>query len=100
MYVVAVNVWVKPELVEAFHQATLQNARATRNEPGNVRFDVLQAEDDSARFLLYECYAGKPDFLAHQQTPHYLTWKQTVAGMMAQPRQGVKFNSIFFGDGE
>ena len=46
MYVVAVTVHVKAEHQEAFIQATLDNARHTRQEAGNVRFDVLQAEDD------------------------------------------------------
>jgi autoinducer 2-degrading protein len=98
MYVVAVTVFVKPPNVQAFIDATLDNARNTRREPGNLRFDVLQAEDDPNRFLLYEAYRAKEDFTAHQQTPHYLKWKQTVADWMAQPRQGVKHHSIFFGD--
>src|SRR3712207_3033872 len=100
MYVVAVTVWVKPEFVAAFKAATLENARNTRKEAGNVRFDVSQGEEDPARFLLYECYRRKEDFVAHQQTAHYLKWKQGVADWMAQPRQGVKHQSVFFGDGE
>ena len=100
MYVVSVTVNVKPSFVEQFVEATLDNARNTRQEPGNVRFDVLQAEEEPTRFLLYEAYRGKDDFTAHQQTEHYLRWKQTVADWMAQPRQGVKHDSIFFGDGE
>jgi len=100
MYVVAVTVFVKPEFVELFVAATLTNARNTRREAGNVRFDVLRAEDDPARFLFYEAYKSKDDFAAHQQTPHYLTWKSTVAEYMAQPRQGVRHRSIFFGDDE
>jgi autoinducer 2-degrading protein len=99
MYVVSVTVHVKPDQVDSFVQASLDNARQTRQEPGNVRFDVLQAEDDSTRFLLYEAYQTKDDFAKHQQTPHYLRWKQRVAEAMAQPRQGVKHNSVFFGDG-
>jgi autoinducer 2-degrading protein len=99
MYVVAVTVFVKPEAVDSFIQATLENARHTRTEPGNVRFDVLQAEDDPARFLLCEAYHSKEDFVAHQQTAHYLRWKETVAPAMAQPRQGIKHHSLFFGDG-
>ena len=98
MYVVSVTVHVKGDCVEQFVQATLDNARNTRKEPGNVRFDVLGAEDDRARFLLYEVYNTKDDFTRHQQTEHYLRWKQTVADWMAQPRQGVKHNSVFFGD--
>jgi len=100
MYVVAVTVFVKPANVNNFVAATLENARNTRREAGNLRFDVLRAEDDPNRFLLYEAYRQKDDFTAHQQTPHYLKWKQTVADWMAQPRQGVKHASIFFGDDE
>ena len=99
MYVVAVTVFVKPEHVQSFIEATLDNARHTRREPNNVRFDVLRAEDDPNRFLLYEVYTAKEDFARHQQTEHYLRWKSTVAEWMAQPRQGVKHDKvIFFGD--
>ena len=99
MYVVAVTIFIKPEFVERFKEATLDNARNTRKEPGNVRFDVLQAEDDPTRFLLYEAYHAKEGFAAHQSTAHYARWKDSVADWMAQPRQGVKHNSIFFGEG-
>jgi autoinducer 2-degrading protein len=99
MYVVAVTIFVKPENIALFIEATLDNARNTRREPGNLRFDVLQSADDPARFMLYEVYRQKEDFAAHQQTAHYQKWKQTVADWMAQPRQGVKHQSIFFGDG-
>jgi autoinducer 2-degrading protein len=100
MYVVSVTTFVNPQHIQAFIDATLDNARNTRCEPGNIRFDVLQAEDDPARFLLYEAYHGKDDFAKHQQTEHYLRWKQTVTDYMAQPRQGVKHHSIFFGDAQ
>jgi autoinducer 2-degrading protein len=100
MYAVCVTVFVKPEFVERFIGATLENARNTRREPANVRFDVIQAEDDPTRFMLYEVYQSKDGFLAHQQTPHYLAWKASVADWMAQPRQGVKHNAVFFGDSE
>jgi autoinducer 2-degrading protein len=98
MYVVAVTVFVKPESTQRFIEATLDNARNTRKEPGNVRFDVLQAEEDANRFMLYECYHTKDDVARHQQTEHYLRWKQTVADWMALPRQGVRHHSVFFGD--
>jgi (4S)-4-hydroxy-5-phosphonooxypentane-2,3-dione isomerase len=100
MYVVAVTVWVKPDSAQAFVDATLDNARNTRHEPGNARFDVSRAEEDPAKFLFYEAYRTKDDFVKHQQTPHYLKWKAAVADFMAQPRQGIKHHSIFFGDGE
>ena len=98
MYVVTVTIFVKPEFLEPFITATLDNARNTRKEPKNLRFDVSQAEAEPTRFLLYEVYQSKEDFVAHQQTAHYFRWKDTIADWMAQPRQGVKHRSIFFGN--
>lgn len=95
MYVVCVSVWVKPGDEEAFLAATLDNARHTRREPGNARFDVLQGGEDPSRFFLYEVYRSADDFRAHQQTEHYLRWRETVAPMMAEPRQGVRYVSRF-----
>src|SRR4029453_19613910 len=100
MYVVAVTIFVKPPNLAPFIEATLDNARNTRQEPGNLRFDVSQAEDDPTRFLLYEVYREKEDFAKHQQTEHYLRWKTAVADWMAQPRQGGKHTPAFFGEGE
>lgn len=100
MFIVAVTIFVKPESVRAFIDATLDNARNTRKEPGNVRFDVIQSEDDPTRFMLYEAYHVKDDFAKHQQTEHYFRWKDAVTDFMAHPRQAVKHKTLFFGDGE
>ena len=98
MYVVVVNLHVKPDCVDAFVKATLDNARHTRREPDNARFDVVQAEDDPNRFLLYEVYQSQEGFVKHQQTQHYLRWKAAMADAMAEPRQGHKYHSLFYGD--
>jgi autoinducer 2-degrading protein len=95
MYVVCVTIKVKPEFVQAFTDAIKLNHEGTRQEPGNVRFDVLQAEDDPAHFFLYEVYHAKEDFAAHQQTPHFFTWRAAVADMMAEPRVGLRYHVLF-----
>ncbi len=100
MYIVSVNLFVTPPNVDAFIEATLDNARNTRKESGNIRFDVSQGEDDPTRFLLYEVYQTKEDFAKHQQTPHYFRWRDAVKDWMAQPRQGVKLHPLFYGDSE
>jgi (4S)-4-hydroxy-5-phosphonooxypentane-2,3-dione isomerase len=101
MYVVCVTVSVVPAQVQAFIEATLENARQTRqSEPGNLRFDVLEAEADPTQFFLYEAYRGKDDFARHQQTAHYLKWKETVSPWMAKPRQGVRHLSLFPADAD
>ena len=95
MYVVVVNVHVKPEAVAAFLAATAENHRHTRMEPDNLRFDVLRRNDDPSRFVLYEVYSSEAGFAAHQQTGHYSHWKETVAPMMADPRAPQKCTSLF-----
>ena len=95
MFVVCVTIRVKPENVEEFIEATMANAAGTRAEPGNLRFDVLQEAGEPGQFFLYEVYRGEEDFRAHQETAHYLNWRQTVADWMAQPRQGIKYRSLF-----
>lgn len=95
MYVVCVTVKVKTGQEEAFLAATLENARGTRQEPGNLRFDVLRGEENPSQFFFYEVYKTKDDFTAHQRTAHYLDWKDKVKDWMAEPRQGVKHLSIY-----
>lgn len=100
MLVVHVNVQVKSEAVEAFKAATLANARASIQEPGIARFDVLQAADDPSRFVLVEVYRTPAAAAAHKETAHYATWRDAVAPMMATPRQSVKFANVFPDDAE
>ena len=98
MFVVSVTIFVKPEHVDAFIAATLDNATNTRKEPGNIRFDVLRGTEDTSRFLLYEVYKEPEDFAKHQQTAHYFRWRDTAVPLMREPRVGVKHMPIFYGD--
>ncbi len=98
MLIVHVHVRVKPESVEAFRQATVENARSSVKEPGIARFDVIQQSDDPARFVLVEVYRTEDAPARHKETAHYLKWRDTVAGMMAEPRTSVKLKNLFPGD--
>ncbi len=100
MYIVCVTIFVKEEYLDKFVEATLENCKNTRKEEGNVRFDFLRSEEEPNRFFLYEVYKTKEDFKKHQETTHYLKWRETVAEMMAQPRQGVRYINIFPEDSE
>ncbi|MFC1765423.1 putative quinol monooxygenase [Planctomycetota bacterium] len=96
MFIVHVLVHVKADSVEAFKAASLVNARnSVENEPGVARFDVVQQQDDLTRFVLVEVYRSVEDAAKHKDTPHYQTWRDTVAEMMAEPRQGIKYINLF-----
>src|SRR3954467_3325587 len=95
MLVVHVHVHVKPEYVEAFKRASLANAQASVKEPGIARFDLVEQQDEPHRFVLVEVYRNKEAAAAHKETPHYQTWRDAVAPMMAEPRASVKFHNLF-----
>ncbi|HSK89104.1 MAG TPA: antibiotic biosynthesis monooxygenase [Anaerolineales bacterium] len=95
MQIVHVHVHVKPEFVEAFRKATIENATNSVQEPGIARFDVIQQADDPTRFVLIEVYRTAAASGAHKETPHYKRWANTVMQMMAEPRQGVRYNNVF-----
>jgi len=98
MLIVHVHVQVKPECVEAFKKATLANAQASVKEQGIARFDVAQQTDDPTKFMLVEVYRNDDAPARHKETAHYAVWRDTVAGMMAQPRSSVKYSNVFPGD--
>lgn len=94
MITTIVHVKVKPEHIEEFIRVTVKNHEESVKENGNLRFDVLQRADNPSEFALYEAYESEEHAAAHKQTPHYLEWRETVAGWMAQPREGVRYNAI------
>jgi quinol monooxygenase YgiN len=95
MLIVHVFVHVTPESVDAFRAATIENARNSVKEPGVVRFDVIQQDDDPTRFVLVEIYRTNDDPARHKETAHYAVWRDKVAPMMAEPRTSVKYREIF-----
>lgn len=95
MLVVHVHARVKPECIETFKAASLENARQSVREPGVARFDVVQQTDDPTRFVLVEAYRTPDAPAKHKETAHYAKWRDAVAPMMAEPRFSVKFTNVF-----
>lgn len=95
MLIVHVFVHVKPNQVEAFRTAALENAINSIQEPGIARFDVIQQQDEPTRFVLVEVYRTSEDPGRHKETSHYQKWRDTVAEMMAEPRTSVKYTNVF-----
>ncbi len=94
MYIVCVHVQVKSERCAEFIEESLNNSRHTVQEPGGLRFDVLQQADDPTRFVLYEVYRDEAGAKAHKETSHYARWAEAVAPWMAEPRKSVKYTQL------
>jgi autoinducer 2-degrading protein len=98
MLIVHVHILVKAEFIEAFKEASLENARQSVQEPGIARFDVLQQADDLARFLLVEVYRSLEAIARHKETAHYAAWRDKVAPMLVEPRTRVNYSNILPAD--
>jgi autoinducer 2-degrading protein len=94
MIITCVHIHVKPDHVDQFIQATVQNHKGTIKEPGNLRFDLLQQADDPSRFMIYEVFDTEDDVKAHKDTAHYLKWRDSVGEWMAEPRTGIRYRVI------
>ena len=98
MLIVHVQVHVKPEHIEAFKLATIENASHSVQEPGIARFDVVQQADDPTRFVLVEAYRDAEAPARHKATAHYQAWAEKVADMLAEPRSRVVYGNIYPAD--
>ena len=94
MTVVHVFIHVKPEFFEEFKAASLENAIYSLLEPGIFQFDLIQQQDDPARFVLVEGYRTPEAPAQHKETAHYAKWRDTVAPMMAEPRSNIKYTLL------
>ena len=95
MLILHVSIHVKPEHLEAFKAATIENATHSRKEPGVVRFDFLQQADDPTRFMLLEAYRDAAAQASHKEMPHYHAWVAKVTDMLAEPRTRLSYAPVF-----
>ena len=91
LLVVHVDIAVAPEQLDAFLAATEENAVASRDELGIVRFDVLSDRADPTHVVLVEIYRDEAAAAAHKETAHYQRWRETVAPMMVRPRGATRY---------
>lgn len=99
MLILHVHIHVKPERIDDFIRASIENASNSIQEPGIERFDLLRQNDDPARFMLVEIYRNTDAPARHRETAHYAKWRDSVADMMAEPRIRFELTNLFPSDG-
>ena len=71
MIVMIIECNVKPEKRDEFLKVIEHDAvHSERDEPGCLRFDVLNDLEDPNKFFFYEVYEDEAARLAHRETPH------------------------------
>lgn len=95
MEVTLVEINVKADKIEEFKRVFHANHLGAINEPGNLRFDVLQDTILPTRFYIYEAYVDNEAVLAHKKTPHYLACVEALESLMTEPRKKTVFNALY-----
>jgi|SRR6478735_903126 autoinducer 2-degrading protein len=94
-----VSLRVKPDQRETFLSAAEDDSICSvRDEPGCLRFDVLQDPADENHFFFYEVYVDDAAFTAHTQAPHYARWRAAAAEVLSQPGERTEANVRFPAD--
>ena len=100
MIIVHVYLHAKEEMINAFKEANIKNAKSSVQEPGILRFDVMQQGDDPLRFLLVEIYKNEKAISAHKETAHYAEWVKVAEPKLAEPRVKTIYRNLFPDDNE
>jgi autoinducer 2-degrading protein len=96
MLALLVAVKVKPEMRTKFLEAIEDDAVCSaRDEPGCLRFDVLQDHADPNHFFFYEVYRDDKALEAHRAAPHYARWRQVASDVLAEPTQPSRCTTVF-----
>ena len=53
----------------------------SRDEPGNLRYDLWQDQSDPDRFVLDELYVDQDAVAAHRAKPYFQNYASVVGGL-------------------
>jgi autoinducer 2-degrading protein len=95
-----VKVRVKPGERERFLQAIEVDALGSeRDEPGCLRFNVLQDQQDQNVYYFFEVYRNEAALEAHRAAPHYAAWR-AAADTLDGPPEATRCATVFPSAGE
>jgi autoinducer 2-degrading protein len=95
MFGIWVKVRIKPELRQRFlHAIEIDALGSERDEPGCLRFNVLQDEQDENVYYFYEVYTEEAALEAHRAAPHYAVWR-AAADTLDGPTEAIRCRPVF-----
>ena len=96
MRAIFVTVRMKPEYRDRILKGALEDGRGSReDEPGCLRFDVIQDDNDPNTIYFYEVYKDEAAFQEHTKQPHMIKWRDTTKDWTAKPTEAVRAHSVF-----
>ena len=92
-------IWVKVKIKAAMRDKFLKAIEADalgseRDEPGCLRFNVLQDEKDENVYYFYEVYKDQAALEAHRAMPHYDVWRKAADSLDGAP-EATRCTTVF-----
>lgn len=95
MLAMLVKVRIKPEMRQRFlHAIEVDALGSERDEPGCLRFNVLQDAEDENVYYFYEVYKDQAALEAHRAAPHYAVWR-AAADALDGPTEATRCHTVF-----
>ena len=99
MQAIWVMIRVKPSERDRFLRAIEVDALGSeRDEPGCLRFNVLQDAQDENVYYCYEVFTDEAAMDIHRTTPHFAAWRG-VADALDGPDEVTRCRTVFPMDG-
>lgn len=97
-----IAMWVKVRVNPAKRQQFLEAIEvdalgSERDEPGCLRFNVLQDDTEANTFYFYEAYKDEAALAAHRAAPHYAVWRAfaDAPGNLEAPAEITRTATVF-----
>jgi quinol monooxygenase YgiN len=92
--VVIATIMARPDAVTDLRQALGTLVQATRQEPGCLRYDLLQNRENPVHFVMNETWEDEAALTAHQQTVHLRDYAGYAAPLLAEPMSVLVFRTL------
>ena len=95
MLAIWVKVKIKPGQRQKFlHAIEVDALGSEKDEPGCLRFNVLQDAQDENVYYFYEVYRDQAALEAHRAMPHYAVWRAAV-DTLDGPTEAIRCQTVF-----
>jgi (4S)-4-hydroxy-5-phosphonooxypentane-2,3-dione isomerase len=96
MHAIFVTVKIKPDQRDRFLEVIEDDSICSvRDEPGCLRFEVLQDRSDPDTYYFFEAYKDEAALTAHTQTAHFARWRAAAEEVLQEPPSRVELAGVF-----
>ncbi|MDR1666881.1 MAG: antibiotic biosynthesis monooxygenase [Bacteroidales bacterium] len=92
--IISARVFIQPEKVAEFIEATQSLIEQSRAEEGNISYSLFQDPADPAKFLFFEEWKNQAAVEAHFATEHFKQFGETLNACASTPADITIYDSV------